>query len=382
MTDSEQRRFARALWARIDPATNLPVIRPYPESILLFLSEPRKGLAQDRVREYLDTHDISRISTPTPDVGGRERFSYTMELRPDPFLQSWLQATPRIASQKDDGRHITWTLEEISGLFGKITAWWETEGRRLLELLKSPSPYTGQTMRPVVFGRFTLTLEVLRDVVLALSPRNSRIARQALGLVREIQRHGMPIHAVLPAFLKYTPNGSAEIARETRHGLLSSDEFVYLEAARGLIFWLRSQEPRPQRPLGFTLPASPSELRSQLGFNLACRRQPGLEITLDALGNVFSGCPSSVDESLRESVLLGLDELSEEVNYRTTDDSSGLIRSDQVPEYRLRIARLLKALGVAANTRFERLNRLITSLRDDPLPEVRTAMEQGAVDEP
>jgi len=223
---------------------------------------------------------------------------------------------------------------------------------------------------------------VLRDVVLALSPRKSRIARQALGLIREMQRDGMPIYSVLPAFLKYTPDGMSDIACEIRHGLLSSDEDVYLEAARGLIFWLRSQEPRARKSLGFPLPAPPSELISQLGFNLACRRQPGLSVTLDALGNVFSGCSSSVDESLRLSVLLGLDELSDELNYRSTDNSSDAILAEQVHGYRLKIARLLKAMAVEPNTRFERLNKLVQSLRDDPLPEVRTTMEDSADDEP
>lgn len=284
LTKAEVRRFAKALWDGTLPGNDLPTLHPYRPTAVLRLPEPANGLARTKVRTFLTTRDISRVRSNTVEPDGNELLIGTQFADGNSFLRCWLEATATVKPQTTDNAHIVWAPREIASLFSKILLWWNDEGRLLVGGSRPSSQY-GQSMTTAPLQiRLGITLEVLRDIVLAKSVRRSRIAVEAIGLVKAMSEVGVATHSIQPALIKFSAADVQTAAGAIQRGLVATDENVYLQAVRGLIFWLRSQDDQRTRPLGYKLPMPPGSLLGQLGCNMASRRQPGLLVTLDALG--------------------------------------------------------------------------------------------------
>lgn len=373
LTKAEDRRFAKALWTQTSPDNGLPSIRPFRPIVVLSLPEPQEGLAQTRVRAYLKSSDILRVRSRTVDPDGTERWTYTQYTDPDSFLLSWLVTTATVQAHKKDKNHFTWKRREIALLFWKIQQWWSQEGRPIIEMIGPSSPFAESMMVEPVRDRLRITLDVLRDVVLAGTAPSSQLAEEVMALIRTMAVLGIATHAIAPALLKVSP-GDVRAALESIHrGLVDSDEHIYFQSVRGLIFWLRTQEAAKTRPLGYQLPKPPESLLRQLGCNMASRRQPGLRITLDAVGTILIECPNAVDDALRDSITIGLEKLQNEAAYQKVADEAGLIPGAEIPEYRRKIARLLSIFLPPDTAPPANLAPMCESLKNDPLPEVRAA---------
>ncbi len=375
--DTEERtRFADALWAMRDEVSGLPSVYPYHRSVLLKLPEPTPGLADSAVHAYLRRSDIARFRTRSRGADGKESTSFVMLAGPDEFLTDWRHAAPAIPRRADGPRSITPSGSDLTVLIQKIRAWWDEEGRPLLTDKRPASPAFGP-IKESIRQRCLEILDVIRDVVMSRTPKGQRgaaLATQSLALVEEFQQVDVATHAIQPAILHFRPATEAEVESQLVAGLVSSQESEYIQAIRGLLFWLETQLPRSRRPRGFDLPPPPAHLLQQLGINIAARRQPGLFDSLRAASFVCSDVPTLATPPFLSSVVLGLRYLFSEASYRDRSDSDGLIPYLQVPSYRVVIARLAYAISriIPAETI---VTQWLAAAVADPLPEVRAAAQ-------
>ncbi len=380
LTIAETRTFARLLWRNLEAATQLPNLQPFRRASVLALPEPREGMAAERMRAYLNQGDILRVGTRTAGPDGREHWGYTQYADPDVFLIDWLRSAATSPSQVDraEQQYLQFSLSEVSNLFRKLRRWWDEEGRAMLTASPPVSPFTETLSAGPLRQRVQLLLDVLRDVIMPRVTRRNRLANDIDALVQEVDQAHLPVHAVLPALLKYRPDAEDSSAAQLLFALTSADQSTYFQGVRGLLFWLRTQGDRNRRPIGYALPPPPRGLLQQLGANLAGRRQPGLDITLDACGTLVSEIPQAADAAFLAAVQIGLQSLLSEATYRTGPPAASAIPAEEIPHYRLLIARLVRHLAAVPSGNSPTVRQWIAAASADPLPEVR----QAAVSEP
>jgi hypothetical protein len=376
LSEREISRFARLLWKTTEPATGLPDVDPFYRSVVLGMPEPRQGIALERFRAYLKNSDLLRVGTRNVAPDGRVTWSITQYVDQDGFLNSWVQSIAKTRAQmrQNPGRFVRATSADVTGLFKKIKRWWDEEGRPIQSQSQRSPPFgEGVGLEPLS-SRIMLILEVLRDVVLAALRPTHTMAQQVLGCIEEIRNLGYPTEAIEPALLKFHPE-SAQTALVLRRGLTSFDTRRYLHGARGVIFWLRTQERRGIRPIGYDIPPPPPMLLMQLCDNFASRRQPGLQISVDAMGTILSECPRAVDTSVGDAIQVGLGFLLAEANYQPRSPMEGSLLEPNIPRLRKKIARLIRFLGKFPVGQSEVVARWKDVLSNDPLPEVRAEIE-------
>src|SRR5262249_24736554 len=161
------------------------------------------------------------------------------------------------------------------------------------------------TTRPAT-ERTILVLDALRDVMLPRLALDDPLANSALELIDDIEKSNVPIVAVLRALLKYRSESKSEVEAELRRSLLSKEKDLYSAGIRGLLFWLRTQRPGAEKPLGYDLTAPTADLLQQLGTNFSSRRQPGLYVTINAIAAVLATAPHAIDVVFRDSVRAGI----------------------------------------------------------------------------
>jgi hypothetical protein len=376
LTKTEVRSFAKALWKVRTPRSDLPVVHPCRQILVLRLPEPIKGIARKRMRTFMRSGDIPRVRTQEPGPDGRQHWRYKQLIDPDEFLLSWLHTTAvnRGMKKKEAWRYIDWRLNEIVELYGKIKKWFDDEGRAILALPTTSSVSEDMIQGPIR-SRIETTIEVLRDVVFPRLGPEHRMAYEAVQLVNEMTTLGAATQTILPALIKYTPVESSKIEATMERGLVSSDEHVYLQSVRGLLFWLRAQGKGDDQLYGYGLPPVPPALVAQLCCNFTARRQPGLSVTLSGMSTLITECPGAVTPEVLRSIQLGLELIHGEATYRTGPDEVGPIPFDEVPRYRWLIAKLLNSVTAVRPSVPESLNAMKESYLNDPLPEVRSAFQ-------
>jgi hypothetical protein len=370
------------LWTNPDPQVQLPDVHPYQSSFLLALPEPQDGIAVQRMQAYLLGGDLLRVRTRNVEPDGRETWNYTQNLNADAFLIDWHNATAKTLAQRASTtqRYLDWTLTEVSTLFQKLWTWWEEEGRAVLAESEAGSPAAGSMVGGPLRERVEWVLAVLRDVVVPrVTPRN-RLASRVVAFVDELEQAGLLTQAILPALLKYRP-GTESVAARLQAALTSMDEAAYVQAVRGLLFWVRTQGDRDTRPLGYALPPPPPALFHQLGANLAGRRQPGLRHTIDAVSALLSHSPQAADAAFLRSTEIGMNHLLTEGAYRTGVSKRTPIPDGEVPSYRVSIARLARRLSDIPGEHAPAVQQWIDGASADPLPEVRQAVTPGTESE-
>jgi hypothetical protein len=263
-------------------------------------------------------------------------------------------------------------VADIVALFVKIKKWFEDEGRAILSTPPT-SPVSENMVLSPIRKRISTILDVLRDVIFPRIKPAHRIANEAVALVSEMAAFGAATHPICPAMLKYRPADIDAVATALERGLISFDDHEYLQAVRGMLFWLRAQGKGIDQLYGYDLPPVPKSLVTQFVCNFASRRQPGLSITLNGMNTLLSACPGADSPDVIRMIQLGLEAIHPESAYRIHPDEGGPIPFDQVPRYRCLIAELVGRLVSILPTVPASILEMKREFENDPLPEVRNS---------
>jgi hypothetical protein len=374
LTKRETERFAKALWSGTSEAGELPSLSPFSMLGLMELPEPVPGMAKERVKAHLLNSSIPCFRTERQDVSGKQAAVLTTEGANDQIIGGWLTLTAR--NQKDVMRpsRIDWSTGEAELIFVKVSAWWESEGRALAMKLPTFNGLDAIMFADPIKDRLQKIVELLRDVLIPRIGLRSAQAKPLQSLIEELHAANVPVHALLPALLKYKIRSVEEVELQLSDGLSSNDELVYLCAVRALVFWVRVNGPIESRPLGYAIPGPTESLLRQFEWNLASRRQPGLLISLDAASRILKGASKNAAQSLAQSACNALDKLTDEASYGIGRGVPKVVDDEDIPAVRERMARLASALLFRFPEYQVRVQRASASLKADPLPEVRSAI--------
>ena len=171
-------------------------------------------------------------------------------------------------------------------------------------------------------------------------------------------------YAVMPGLLKALPARFDDIVSKIRVGMASDDELEVYRAMQALDSWLVESADGSLS----ALPA-PSDLVHEIGVMIATRRKAALTSALGSARRIFNKGTQEQREIVGQLVLQGLNYLADELRYERGP-------GDEVPMLRLLSIQLVAAMAKCGFCGEPALTRWLEMGRNDPLPEVRNAVEQ------
>jgi len=344
---SERERLGHAIWGSEWRKTEgLPVETRLSDWVILYFEEPEPGIAETRLRaKWFGTQEWARERTE--DLEGR------------------LEAVGLGLHQlQEHCREFEVSDEEQGSLERMVEAWakrppsgpaWPFGRNRVKER---------RTVRAVAFLLLGATMRA--ETVGLLTNR-----------VLDHRDYGAPAFELVPGILASIPGEWGRLTLALRTGLGSEDFDEVLSAARGLFHWLvEAEAPAP------ALPPPPSELVREVGVVVATRRWVALANFLEIVVRIFKKGAEEHREELRELVLHGLTYLRQELRFGSSEhvpraSSAGFADDDRVdvPLLRLRCVETAIALAGAGLADEPPVAGWLEEAEDDPLPEVRFAIE-------
>ena len=183
--------------------------------------------------------------------------------------------------------------------------------------------------------------------------------------VEMLHQRQIPAFELVADVARLNPARENELANLIRDGLTSDDRTMASSAAYGLRSWLESTS----QP-GTQAEPPPDQLISGIGFTIASRRTTVTVGSLMAAEFIFEHGTEEHKEAIRRSVADGLSYLLEELGYdRQRDDPN------EIPELRLACARLAMKMSLDQQEPHPSVIDWIEAARQDPLPEVRFAVQ-------
>jgi hypothetical protein len=376
LTASEVQRLVRTLWARVSQRTGLPEMPGLLNVTHLSLPEPKKGKVSELYRKYLTNGDLLRFCQQTAGPTGAMQRVFTMYSNPDEYILDWLgaTATPGATIALPKRRFINWSRADATLLFKKLRSWWQEEGRELVSA-SGVSPFTGQISDDICRQRMNYILEALELIVIPRAVVGSRLGSEIVELVNDIDARQVPVERILPALLRLKPDAEKATASRLRRSFATSDEQRQRAALAGLTSWLRNQVDSSVATKGYQLPRVPDDLLQELGARVANRRQPGLGLVLETAVVVLRGFRERVNLRFIRALTIGLEYLLVETQYRLDDESTDQIAAADIPMYRMRGAQIAGLLARMPHGRSDVVQKWLEAARDDPLPEIRHAID-------
>ena len=171
-------------------------------------------------------------------------------------------------------------------------------------------------------------------------------------------------YAVLPGLVQALPSRINDVVSLIRVGLASDDESETDRAMRALERWLLDSAD------GSTARISPpNDLVNEIGVIVATRRKAALTSALQSARWVFNNGTQEHRAAIRELTLYGLSFLAEELRYERRYD-------DETPTLRFLCVQLSVAMAKCGYGNEGTVTSWLEIGRNDPLPEVRKAVEE------
>jgi hypothetical protein len=266
--------------------------------------------------------------------------------------------------------YIAWTAGDRTALFGKIRGWWDAHGRSAVTRPPRRSLF-GDTDRGTIAAFMRGAWNVVREVVLPVTPRRSRLGADILRFVEDVRASGLPVGSVLPATLFVRPEVDAVASALRREFAHAGLEF-YLSALLGLDHWASLTDRR--RRLRTGIPAIPLDLLREVGTAVATRRLGVTRLALQCAGSILKRFGRAADQRFRDSLLIGLEYLFTEAAYSERLGESAAIQYEEVPSIRREAAGLAKYLSILGHDAHPAVRQWLEAAGTDPLPEVRRAV--------
>ena len=363
LSDEQSRRFAQALWSRLNPDTGMPTQTTMTMASFLFLPEPTEGHAKQTLAAYLLRSEIPKIAERTAD--GRLQFSFppvTAE-----FLSTLKNATIPL-SPKEPGRWIDWTPQEASVFLAKVEKWWGISK----DLVGKQSHFD---ITDEISSTFERILEVFARVILPrISQADASVIRRAVDILSEIEAAGISLTPIGPAVLLIAPERELTLARALREGLAAQTE----NAARQAIFAVQMWALLPLRnKLSADVPAT---LITDLVDRIFFRLPPALASALGTVAELIRLRPRIFTSESVQKLIVALDSLMRETEIPLAAAPDGALEDkitipiNERPTIRRYAATLARDLIEFLNQREEPVPSTLDSWREktrrDILPEV------------
>jgi hypothetical protein len=189
-------------------------------------------------------------------------------------------------------------------------------------------------------------------------------------LIEQVRLAGLPVGAVLPATLMLRPDSLPKVTSGLRQEFANPAKEFQLSALRGIVYWVdRSLGRRDGR--NAMLRNVPPDLLREIGIGVTLRRPDSISVFLDCAFHATRRLQSRTDEQFIRSLLVGLDYLLAETEYRERVEMTSRYAYEEIPYLRFqagRLANLLAGLGFQNDPVIQRWSEACAR---DTLPEVR-----------
>ena len=361
LTEEETQRIAEALWSESHtPPDELPIYTKLFDWSFLTLPEPAPGLAQERFKARW----IGRQETtgwhhkPTIEIFGNSLNGLNHDNQ-DLDSRLW-QVGSAILSLRRQAKHMALSETEKVDLCQLLEIWADAP-------LPDPLARDHPLHHHVAIAhqqRLQQVAEaipaIISEVTLPTSVREKLYSK--LQILAENQ---VPAFSLAPSIVQGAPDQMENIATTLRVGLTSDDHDLANSAISAVRLWIEAASNSESE-----IPQPPDDLVREIGISIASRRSTVIKGALRTARWIFEEGSESHRGIIRQLAEDGLNYLVTELSYVRRHDNP-----DDVPLLRLLCAQLAMAMHRDGLSQHLAVSRWLEIARDDPLPEVRNAVE-------
>ena len=357
LTEEESQEIAQALWSeRHTQPDGLPANTALHDWAFLSLPVPTPGLAEARFRsKWLSGNgDIEWQHKPSNEPFGNATNGLHNDTR-DLDSRLW-QIGRAMLSLRSRGEQLTLSDAEKANLNRLLAIWADA-------VVPDPG-LPGDPIHHQVGQRFKEVAEVLPAIIaeILLSVSGGEKLYSKLQIMSE---HQIPAFTLAAGIVKAVPERMDDIATMLRVGLTSDDRELAVSAVSAVRLWMEAamdtecESPQP-----------PDDLVREVGIAIASRKSTVITGALQVASWIFDKGNESHKAAIRQLVEDGLNYLATELSYDRAHEGP-----DDMPLLRLFCAQLAMAMKKSGLEQHTAVARWLDIARDDPLPEVRNAVE-------
>ena len=310
--------------------------------------------------------DWAFMVLPEPEVGLAEKC----------FRDKYLSDRENVKENKTTLRDtLSGVGGAISGLkfYGKSLAFSKTEEQFLIDLLwqwtEAPMPAPKEPTHIISLHSVDqFIMSEIEGVSRIISEHEIPInlAEKLYKKREELDDLGFPALGLIPGLSMVLKDQFVELTRVLRHGLISQNENIANEALNALGKWLSlTIEPTSH------IQPPPDDLVREIGIMIATRRKEILELALQRAELIFDEGLDTHKQIIQEMTLHGLTYLLDELQYDQINNE----KNYDLPNLRYHSARLASSMYMNGFQKEPTINRWLQVAKDDPLPEVRHAID-------
>ena len=367
LTEGESLRIAHALWSEqhttpdgLPQSTNL-----YDWGFLTF-PEPTLGLAEQRFRtKWLSQKENQSYEIQRNVRGFHIRVDSPNGLSHDPEdVESRLwHAGAAIQSLQRQERNLTLTQADQEHLGRMLESWAE-------DPVQQQNDFAWSAMLGDSIQQLTRHVAEALPSIMGEINVPQPLADKIYTKMQQLTANQLPAFALAVGLVRINPERSAEIATELRVGVTSDDHQLARNAVSAMHQWIvAASEPESK------VPQPPDDLVREIGFAIASRRNTVIIPALQLATWIFENGQSSHKKTIQNLVEAGLRYLAQELRYDRENENP-----HEVPSKRLYCAELAAAMAKSKMDENPIVPRWLEMAREDPLPEVRQAIEEHSPD--
>ena len=360
LSNDELRLIALALWrdSTLGP-DGLPSQTGLREIAYLSLPEPEPGLAQERffhkwipAADQVTKENFQQVRTSMVLTGDYGSLNDPQDL--DNCL--W-QLSAAIRNLRIYQTEPILSDEQKQILAGLVETWAAADPQSVDDL---QNPFTGN----IIAQRTESVAQSIPTLIREFKPSPS-FAQNLYRKVQTLHQRGIPAFELIADLAHLIPERAPDLAILIRAGLTADDRRTASTAALGLRRWLESatQADSQSSP-------PPEDLIREIGYSIASRRNTVTVGALMAAQSIFEHGTDQNKDAIRDFVQDGLNYLLKELAYDRQHDNP-----EEIPRLRLECARLAASMSVDQPEQHPAVSQWIIAAQDDPLPEVRSAVE-------
>jgi hypothetical protein len=357
----ESAHFSSALWAQRGPQSGLPASMAISYAQLLILPEPAAGLSVRLIKRYCLKTPFAPVRQTVSLPNGRTVQSVVVGA--DPGIHLDLLAAVSLPNEaraaKRRPRSVRLNEHDRIALFETFDRWWRNEGKAALT--ERRFPMITDPMR----DRYHLIIRATRTALLPHCRPGDDLSSNIRRFVLDADSVGLPTLAAILPLTRLFPTMRREMVPRVRTGLLSRDAEQSGEAMGALYLWATETN-----SLGIASP--PAELLLNFSALISQRVRSSLFWALTHACNMIRKSPGDVGRKILPNCVAGLGFLLEESSYRRAEDlEKSPFSPDEIPHIRFRSAWLAVTINGVYHSGDPVIERWMTAIATDPLPEVR-----------
>ncbi len=363
-TKYEKEEYEKALWAKIDDETGLPMnLNIYEFGFLSILGAETRDI-KGQIKKLI-------LETEIPSIYGKSfikdqnAISYSGGHQFDKYINNCRGASVSTYFSNENEHLIEWTTEEAEKLLKKVITWWSIEKDILLSYRTPVDPK--EHVRNIIL--------LLGDVILPnLDRNNDKVKDNVCFVLNELEQAGYCILSALPVTLYLELYSTEVIIEKLRRGLNSINEIQVSSSLKGVLLWVFNAVKSDN------FPDVPKELIDEWIYKIYSRRLPMLDEAINNITSIIGYFPHVLDRNyimmLNEALRFLKDETDlVRLKNKGNQEVLSYFPDDLMVEYRALSARLAFSLYQLLKTK--EIPSIIMEWKEvcmnDPLPEVRKA---------